>query len=128
MSFLVGICNWAHPLLRFPSCCAAVRETGVRALQLAWAGEDFPLSSEDVRRQWKEEAERHGLCLDAVAVLDVMRWGMTAETGSAGRAKAEEAIAAAVSGAAEMGIPRIILPSFKAPAIRSPDNLSETER
>ena len=128
MSFLLGICNWTHPLLRSPSCCETVKETGLRALQLAWAGEAFPLSSEDVRRQWKEEAERHGLRLDAVAVLDVMRWGMTSEAGSAGRAKAEEAIATAVNGAAEMGIPRIILPSFKASAIRSRDDLRETAR
>lgn len=128
MSVLLGICNWTHPLLRSPSCCVAVKDAGLRALQLAWGGEDFPLSSEDVRRQWKEEAARHGLRLDAVAVLDVMRWGMTAEAGSPGRAKAEEAIAAAVSGAAEMGIPRIILPSFKASAIRSRDDLRETAR
>ena len=128
MSFVVGICNWTHPLLRSPTCCETVQEAGLRALQLAWDREDFPLSSEDVRRQWKEEAERHALRLDAVAVLDVMRWGMTAEAGSSERAKAEEAIAAAVSGATEMGIARIILPSFKASAIRSRDDLRETAR
>ncbi|MEI3478043.1 MAG: TIM barrel protein [Bilophila sp.] len=61
-------------------------------------------------------------------MLDVMRWGMTSEAGSSERAKAEEAIAAAVSGAAEMGIARIILPSFKASAIRSRDDLRETAR
>ncbi len=50
MSFVVGICNWTHPLLRSPTCCETVQEAGLRALQLAWDREDFPLSSEDVRR------------------------------------------------------------------------------
>ena len=41
---------------------------------------------------------------------------------------AEKAIAAAVDCAADMGIPRIVLPSFKASAIRNKDDLRETAR
>ena len=130
MSVLLGVCNWVHPLLQSPSCCKALKETGIDALQLALgpAGEGFPLSSPDVRRQWKEEAGLYGIRLSAVAVLDVLEHGMTAEPGSGRRAAAEKAIAAAVDCAADMGIPQIVLPSFKASAIRSKDDLRETAR
>ena len=100
MSVLLGVCNWVHPLLQSPSCCKALKETGIDALQLALgpAGEGFPLSSPDVRRQWKEEAGLYGIRLSAVDC------------------------------AADMGIPQIVLPSFKASAIRSKDDLRETAR
>ena len=116
--------------MRSPACCGKLKDAGIQALQLdlgsAEAG--FPLSSADVRRQWREEAERHGLRLAAVAALSVMEDGMTAEPGSGRRARAEEAIAAAVDCAAHMGIPQILLPSFRASAIRTRDDLRETAR
>lgn len=130
MSVLLGVCNWAHPLLESPSCCNALKETGIEAIQLdlGSAEEGFPLASPDMRRQWKEEAERHGLRLAAVAVLAVLKHGMVAEPGSGRRATAEKAIAVAVDCAADMGIPQIVLPSFKASAIRSKDDLRGTAR
>lgn len=130
MSVLLGVCNWAHPVLKSPSCCEALREAGIEALQLdlGSAGEGFPLASLDVQRQWKDEAERHGLRLAAVAVLAVLKHGMVAEPGSERRATAEKAIAVAVDCAADMGIPQIVLPSFRASAIRNKDDLRETAR
>lgn len=130
MSVLLGVCNWAHPLLQSPSCCAKLKDVGIQALQLdLGASEDgFPLTSAELRRRWREEADRHGLRLDAVAVLDVMKHGMVAEPGSERRKTVEEAVAAAVDCAAGMGIPQILLPSFGASAIRTRDDLRETAR
>ncbi len=115
MAVLLGVCNWVHPLLQSPSCCKELKEAGIDAIQLdlGSAEEDFPLSSPGIQRQWKEEAELYGIRLDAVAVLAVLKHGMTAEPGSERRNTAEKAIAAAVDCAADMGIPRIVLPSFK---------------
>lgn len=130
MAVLLGVCNWVHPLLQSPSCCKKLKETGIDAIQLdlGSAEEDFPLSSPGIQRQWKEEAELYGIRLDAVVVLAVLKHGMTAEPGSERRNTAEKAIAAAVDCAADMGIPRIVLPSFKASAIRNKDDLRETAR
>ena len=130
MAVLLGVCNWVHPLLQSPSCCKELKEAGIDAIQLdlGSAEEDFPLSSPGIQRQWKEEAELYGIRLDAVAVLAVLKHGMTAEPGSERRNTAEKAIAAAVDCAADMGIPRIVLPSFKASAIRNKDDLRETAR
>ena len=130
MAVLLGVCNWVHPLLQSPSCCKELKEAGLDAIQLdlGSAEEDFPLSSPGIQRQWKEEAELYGIRLDAVAVLAVLKHGMTAEPGSERRNTAEKAIAAAVDCAADMGIPRIVLPSFKASAIRNKDDLRETAR
>ena len=130
MAVLFGVCNWVHPLLQSPSCCKELKEAGIDAIQLdlGSAEEDFPLSSPGIQRQWKEEAELYGIRLDAVAVLAVLKHGMTAEPGSERRNTAEKAIAAAVDCAADMGIPRIVLPSFKASAIRNKDDLRETAR
>ena len=61
-------------------------------------------------------------------MLADLKHGMTAEPGSERRNTAEKAIAAAVDCAADMGIPRIVLPSFKASAIRNKDDLRETAR
>ena len=121
---------WVHPLLQSPSCCKKLKEAGIDAIQLdlGSAEEDFPLSSPGIQRQWKEEAELYGIRLDAVVVLAVLKHGMTAEPGSERRNTAEKAIAAAVDCAADMGIPRIVLPSFKASAIRNKDDLRETAR
>ena len=130
MAVLLGVCNWVHPLLQSPSCCKKLKEAGIDAIQLdlGSAEEDFPLSSPGIQRQWKEEAELYGIRLDAVVVLAVLKHGMTAEPGSERRNTAEKAIAAAVDCAADMGIPRIVLPSFKASAIRNKDDLRETAR
>ncbi|MFQ9489920.1 MAG: hypothetical protein ACLR0N_02245 [Bilophila wadsworthia] len=107
MAVLLGVCNWVHPLLQSPSCCKELKEAGLDAIQLdlGSAEEDFPLSSPGIQRQWKEEAELYGIRLDAVAVLAVLKHGMTAEPGSERRNTAEKAIAAAVDCAADMGIP-----------------------
>ena len=98
MAVLLGVCNWVHPLLQSPSCCKELKEAGIDAIQLdlGSAEEDFPLSSPGIQRQWKEEAELYGIRLDAVAVLAVLKHGMTAEPGSERRNTAEKAIAAAV--------------------------------
>lgn len=130
MAVLLGICNWVHPLLQSPSCCKELKEAGIDAIQLdlGSAEEGFPLSSPNVQRQWKEEAGLYGLRLDAVVVLAVLKHGMTAEPGSEGRATAEKAIAVAVDCAADMGIAQIVLPSFRASAIRNKDGLRETAR
>ena len=130
MAVLLGVCNWVHPLLQSPSCCKELKEAGLDAIQLdlGSAEDDFPLSSPGIQRQWKEEAELYGIRLDAVVVLAVLKHGMTAEPGSERRNTAEKAIAAAVDCAADMGIPRIVLPSFKASAIRNKDDLRETAR
>ena len=96
MAVLLGVCNWVHPLLQSPSCCKELKEAGLDAIQLdlGSAEEDFPLSSPGIQRQWKEEAELYGIRLDAVAVLAVLKHGMTAEPGSERRNTAEKAIAA----------------------------------
>ena len=118
MAVLLGVCNWVPPLLQSPSCCKKLKEAGIDAIQLdlGSAEEDFPLSSPGIQRQWKEEAELYGIRLDAVVVLAVLKHGMTAEPGSERRNTAEKAI------------PRIVLPSFKASAIRNKDDLRETAR
>lgn len=94
MAVLLGVCNWVHPLLQSPSCCKELKEAGIDAIQLdlGSAEEDFPLSSPGIQRQWKEEAELYGIRLDAVAVLAVLKHGMTAEPGSERRNTAEKAI------------------------------------
>ena len=93
MAVLLGVCNWVHPLLQSPSCCKELKEAGIDAIQLdlGSAEEDFPLSSPGIQRQWKEEVELYGIRLDAVAVLAVLKHGMTAEPGSERRNTAEKA-------------------------------------
>ena len=89
MAVLLGVCNWVHPLLQSPSCCKELKEAGIDAIQLdlGSAEEDFPLSSPGIQRQWKEEAELYGIRLDAVAVLAVLKHGMTAEPGGKGHCR-----------------------------------------
>ena len=60
-------------------------------------------------------------------MLGVLKHGMTAEPEANGAIR-RKSIAAAVDCAADMGIPRIVLPSFKASAIRNKDDLRETAR
>lgn len=126
----LGICNWSHPSLRSPACCAGVKEMGVQAVQLGLdeGEEPFSLMSEAVRRRWKEEAGRVGLRLASISARAVLRHGMTAEAGSAQRAKAEEAVAAALNVAADMGVSQITLASAGASSIRNRDDLRETAR
>lgn len=114
MAVLLGVCNWVHPLLQSPSCCKELKEAGIDAIQLdlGSAEEDFPLSSPGIQRQWKEEAELYGIRLDAVAVLAVLKHGMTAEPGSERRNTAEKACRRRGL-CRRHGIPRIVLPTSR---------------
>lgn len=126
----LGICNWSHPSLRSPACCAGLKERGIQALQLGLDEDEeaFSLMSEAVRRRWKEEAGRVGLRLASISARAVLRYGLTAEAGSAPRIKAEEAVAAALNVAAAMGVSQITLASAGASSIRNRDDLRETAR
>lgn len=130
MSITIGICNRIHPALADPVCCAQVKEAGITALYLdcRLSEADASLASPDIRTRWGEEAARSGVRLAGITVSEVLRQPMTAAPGTESRTAAERAIALAIEYASAMGIPRVIIPSLGASAVRDVDDLRHTAR
>ena len=130
MSIAIGICNRVHSALADPACCTRLKGLGITAIQLdlRLAEAKYSLSSPDIRARWTEEVARAGLRLSGIAVSEVLHQAMTADPGTRPRADAEQAITLAIECAAAMGVPKVVIPSLAASAVRNADDLRHTAR
>lgn len=128
MAIRYGVCNWIMDSLGDPSCCAALAKEGFAGIQLDLGSHTdcFPLSYGPVQTEWKRQAALHGLTLCSIMINEVMRNGMIAQEGSSERKTAEQAIRVGIETAAAMGVPRVVVPSFRASNINTEDDFQRT--
>ncbi len=128
MSVKYGVCSWIVDFTNEPSCCETLSKMGFDGLQLDIGSyeDNFPLQNPKLQAEWKEEAQKHGLTLCSIMVNEVMRNGITSHKDSAEYKIAEKAIITALDVAVQMGISRVIIPSFRESGIHSEQDFNRT--
>jgi sugar phosphate isomerase/epimerase len=116
----LGIVEWALPV-DGPYGCKIAADVGFEGIQLDIGSyqRNFPITKRSVQEAYLEAAGQFGIEYPAVGCNALDVYGMVAPKGFNERAIAYKVMTSAIDAAAAMGIPTVMIQSFKASAIET---------
>ncbi len=120
----LGIVEWALPV-DGPYGCKIAADVGFEGIQLDIGSYErsFPKTKRCVQEAYLEAAAKFGIQYTAIACNELDHFDMVAQKGFAERAIALKTITSAIDAAAAMGIPIVMVQSFKASALETDQDL-----
>src|SRR5699024_9305180 len=125
--FKLGICMWGFP----EKGVLGLRTAGEMGLQgaeisLGSFEEHYPMSDENVQREYREISRECGITLTALSVEHLNQYGLSHPMNSRRGKIALEGSRIGLETAARMDIPVVQLPSFNSGAIRTEEDFENT--
>ena len=116
----LGITEWSLPV-DGPYGCKIATDVGFEGIQLDVGSyaRNFPKTKRAVQEAYLEAAEQYGITYTAIACNELDFYSMVAPKGYPERGIALRTITSAIDAAAAMGIPIVMVQSFKASAIET---------
>jgi sugar phosphate isomerase/epimerase len=116
----LGITEWSLPV-EGPYGCKIAADVGFEGIQLDIGSyeRNFPKTKRCIQDAYLEAAEKFGIRYTAIACNELDNFNMVAPKGFTERAIAFKTITSAVDAAAAMGIPMVMVQSFKASALET---------
>lgn len=120
----LGITEWSLPV-EGPYGCKIAADVGFEGIQLDIGSYErsFPKTKRCVQEAYLEAAAKFGIQYTAIACNELDHFDMVAQKGFAERAIALKTITSAIDAAAAMGIPIVMVQSFKASALETDQDL-----
>jgi sugar phosphate isomerase/epimerase len=116
----LGITEWSLPV-EGPYGCKIAADVGFEGIQLDTGSyeRNFPKTKRCVQDAYLEAADKFGIQYTAIACNELDNFDMVAQKGFTERAIAFKTITSAIDAAAAMGIPMVMVQSFKASALET---------
>jgi sugar phosphate isomerase/epimerase len=116
----LGITEWSLPV-EGPYGCKIAADVGFEGIQLDIGSyeRNFPKTRRCVQEAYLEAADQFGIQYTAIACNELDNFDMVAQKGFNERAIAFKTITSAIDAAAAMGIPIVMVQSFKASALET---------
>ncbi len=116
----LGIVEWALPV-DGPYGCKIAADVGFEGIQLDIGSyqRNFPITKRSVQKAYLEAADQFGIEYPAIGCNALDIYGMVAPKGFPERAIALKVMTGAIDAAAAIGIPVVMIQSFKASAIET---------
>jgi len=116
----LGVVEWALPV-DGPYGCKIAADVGFDGVQLDIGSyqRNFPITKRPVQEAYLEAAEQFGIEYPAIGCNALDIYGMVAPKGYPERAIALKVMKGAIDAAAAMGLPTVMIQSFKASAIET---------
>lgn len=120
----LGITEWSLPV-EGPYGCKIAADVGFEGIQLDIGSyeRNFPKTKRCVQDAYLEAADRFGIQYTSIACNELDNFDMVAQKGFTERAIAFKTITSAIDAAAAMGIPTVMVQSFKASALETDQDL-----
>lgn len=120
----LGITEWSLPV-EGPYGCKIAADVGFEGIQLDIGSyeRNFPKTRRCVQEAYLEAADKFGIQYTAIACNELDNFDMVAQKGFTERAIAFATITSAIDAAAAMGIPMVMVQSFKASALETDQDL-----
>lgn len=116
----LGITEWSLPV-EGPYGCKIAADVGFEGIQLDIGSyeRNFPKTKRCVQDAYLEAADKFGIKYTSIACNELDNFNMVAQKGFNERAIAFKTITSAIDAAAAMGIPMVMVQSFKASALET---------
>jgi sugar phosphate isomerase/epimerase len=116
----LGITEWGLPV-EGPYGCKIAADVGFEGIQLDIGSyeRNFPKTRRCVQDAYLEAADKFGITYTSIACNELDNFDMVAQKGFNERAIAFKTITSAIDAAAAMGIPMVMVQSFKASALET---------